>query len=43
MKKVKKISRSKAKSKKMAKTVAELIPVLVKEGREKAMSIYNAG
>lgn len=29
--------------KKMAKTVAELIPVLVKEGREKAMSIYNAG
>jgi PTH1 family peptidyl-tRNA hydrolase len=29
--------------KKMAKVVAELIPVLVKEGREKAMSIYNAG
>jgi PTH1 family peptidyl-tRNA hydrolase len=29
--------------KKMSKTVAELLPVLIKEGREKAMSIYNAG
>lgn len=29
--------------KKMGKVVAELVPVLVKEGREKAMSIYNAG
>ncbi len=29
--------------KKMAKIVAEVIPVLVAEGREKAMSIYNAG
>ncbi len=29
--------------KKMAKTVAELLPILIKEGREKAMSIYNAG
>jgi PTH1 family peptidyl-tRNA hydrolase len=28
---------------KMAKTVKELLPVLIKEGREKAMSIYNAG
>ncbi len=29
--------------KKMSKIVAELIPVLIREGREKAMSIYNAG
>lgn len=29
--------------KKMSKTVAELLPVLVKEGREKAMSLYNSG
>ncbi|MDO8430375.1 MAG: aminoacyl-tRNA hydrolase [Candidatus Taylorbacteria bacterium] len=29
--------------KKVAKTVAEMIPILVKEGREKAMSLYNAG
>ncbi len=29
--------------KKAAKTVGEAIPVLVKEGREKAMSIFNAG
>jgi PTH1 family peptidyl-tRNA hydrolase len=27
--------------KKVAKTVAELVPVLVKEGREKAMSVFN--
>jgi peptidyl-tRNA hydrolase, PTH1 family len=29
--------------KKISKTVAEAIEVIVKEGREKAMSIYNAG
>lgn len=29
--------------KKMSKTVAELLPILIKEGREKAMSVYNAG
>ncbi len=29
--------------KKMGKIVAEAIPVLVAEGREKAMSVYNAG
>ncbi len=29
--------------KKVAKTVGEAIEVIVKEGREKAMSIYNAG
>ena len=29
--------------KKVSKTVAEALEVLIKEGREKAMSIYNAG
>ncbi len=29
--------------KKVSKTVAEAIEVLIKEGREKAMSVYNAG
>ncbi|NDB57738.1 aminoacyl-tRNA hydrolase [bacterium] len=28
--------------KKMGKTVEEIIPVLIKEGREKAMSVFNA-
>ncbi len=29
--------------KKVSKTVAEAVEVLIKEGREKAMSVYNAG
>jgi peptidyl-tRNA hydrolase len=29
--------------KKVSKRVAEAIEVIVKDGREKAMSIYNAG